>query len=878
MPLAPGARLGPYEIEAPLGAGGMGEVYRARDTRLARSVALKVLPSHLAASAELRARLEREARAVSSLNHPHICTLFDVGRDAGTDYLVMELVEGETLAQKLERGALPLEQTLRYGAEIADALAKAHAAGIVHRDLKPGNVMLTKAGVKLLDFGLARAPEGNGASTTSGASQLATVAQPLTVEGSFVGTFQYMAPEQLEGGEIDARADLWALGCVLYEMATGKRAFDGKSQASVISSILKDEPRPMREMVPLSPGDFERVVRTCLAKDPDERWHSAADLCRELRWIASGGARAEAPVPRARGGRWAWIVAVLALALAAWSLWHGLAGKRGDPHLRTVLMHDAQGEIGTVPADVAISPDGKQVAYVAATPAGKNVWVRALDAPAPRKLSDLGPAQDPFWSPDGRTIGFTTSRDNAKLWKMPAEGGTPLSICDVKWARGASWGTKNVIVFAPAPAGPLYAVPASGGEPRPVTELDPARHETGHRMPWFLPDGEHFLFVALPQSSQGYDVFAGSLSSKSVKKLMTAGSSASYAEPGYLLFVREGKLVAQPFDAARLELKGEPVPLDVPPQNGSMAAARVATASRDGRLAMLKNPMRDSRLEWLGRGGDVLGTLPFPPGMYIDVAASPDGQSALAVRAVTDAQPELWHVDTARGTVRRIGPERRSDAQPTWFPDGRSFAYASIGEGGQRVFVESVDAPGEARLVPALETEFQNPRGVTPDGRTLIVAAMDPATEYDLWAVPVDGSGKPRPVARTPAREGGGAVSPDGRWLALSSHETGRNEVYVQPYPGPGPKTRVSQNGGRDPQWTKGGAELLYVEGGSLMAAPIEPGPALRVGRPRELFRRDDSMTYSATADGERILTATPIGVAFPTIAVTFDWTAEMAP
>ncbi len=562
MPLTPGTRLGPYEVLAPLGAGGMGEVYRAKDTRLDRTVAVKVLPSDLAADADRRARFEREGRAVSSLNHPHICTLHDVGRESGVqgtiDYLVMEYVEGETLDDRLAKGPLPLDQVLRFGAEIADALDKAHRHGIVHRDLKPGNVMLTRSGTKLLDFGLAKQSGVGGKSEPL--STLETKAKPLTTEGTLLGTFQYMAPEQLEGREADARTDIFALGALLYEMASGKRAFTGKNQASLIAAIMSSEPAPISTVQPTTPAALDWVIKTCLAKDPDERWQSAHDVVSQLTWIAHGGSQAGLPGPTAvrRKSRerllWGLTVLALGLALAA-NLFN--ARRRAEPQgaVRSSIVLPEKSALRAA----VLSPDGTKMVCVARDATGRNVlWIRLLDSLVLQPLSGTENPAFPFWSPDSRSIGFFA---DGKLKRIDASGGPAQTLCDAPIGRGGSWSRDGVILFAPVPDGPLYRVPASGGTATRATQKDPVRGETSHRWPFFLPDGKHFLYLVASFGSHAQQekigVYVASLDSKEETLLVRTSSSVAYAAPGYLLFFRERNLLAQPFDQKSLRTTGD---------------------------------------------------------------------------------------------------------------------------------------------------------------------------------------------------------------------------------------------------------------------------------------------------------------------------------
>jgi len=553
MGLTPGTKLGPYEIQSPLGAGGMGEVYRARDTRLGRDVAIKVLPSHLCSDPDLKARFEREAKAISALSHPHICHLYDIGSQDGTDYLVMELLEGESLADRLKKGPLPLKQALQYGVEIAEALEKAHSNGIVHRDLKPGNVMLTKSGAKLLDFGLAK-PAPNLATLASGS--MATMSKPLTVNGMIVGTIQYMAPEQVQGHEADARSDIFALGAVLYEMTTGKRAFAGKSQISVMSAILEKDPEPVSAIQPRASRALDHVIQRALAKDPNGRWQTARDLIQELKWSAESGMLASATVPAAPGRRsretLAWLIScALVATLIAGAVWW----RNSKPASETMYF---PAPLPFPAKDIAVAPNGHSIALVGyQESARRNVlWLYELGSHGVRSLAGTEGASYPFWSADGRSLAFFA---DAKLKKLEVSGGPVQTICDAPAGRGGTWNKDGVIVFTPSTIVGLYRVPASGGTPTEVAAFDRSRGEDSLRWPMFLPDGKHYLYLAANFSGQtGVNaIFVGSLDSKEKRFVVESTANAAYADPGYLVFYRDKTLLAQPFDLKSFALTGE---------------------------------------------------------------------------------------------------------------------------------------------------------------------------------------------------------------------------------------------------------------------------------------------------------------------------------
>ncbi|HEX7880980.1 MAG TPA: protein kinase [Candidatus Eisenbacteria bacterium] len=887
MPLTAGTRLGPYEVVSPLGSGGMGEVYRARDTRLLRDVAVKVLPEQLSANPDLRARFEREARAISSLNHPHICTLHDVGREGGIDYLVMEMVEGETLAARLERGPLPLPEVLRTGAQIADALDRAHRAGVVHRDLKPGNVMLTKSGAKLMDFGLARAtglagPMGEGGRNTA-LTQSPTLVQPLTAEGSIIGTFQYMSPEQLEGKEADARSDLWALGCVLYEMATGRRAFDGRSQASLISSIMKEEPAPIGTTNPVHTGTagfgLERLVSRCLAKSQDDRWQNAGDLKHELEWLASGqsslGASVVAEAARApatrrrRSETLAWVLAAAGIGTALVLYTRMERSSPGAGVMARVSLPLTQHlQLSSESCDIAISPDGRTVAFVAADSTDVDrLWLRSLDSPTARMIPESESATSPFWSPDSRQVAFF-GEGSRKLKKVSAAGGSPVVLADASTPRGGSWSSKGVIVFAPAPEGHLLRLPAEGGEAKPATVLDSSRKDTAHRFPSFLPDGDHFLYAALPPGPDGYAIFAGSLSSTKVTKVMVADSAPAYVEPGFLLFSRDGKILAQRFDRGKLAVEGDAVPIAAAGNTGGMDTEPVASGATNGALVYLQAATANIQFQWFDRRGTVTGSLPIAEGAWAFWDLSLDDR-----RVVIEKDGDLWAVDVERPVPTRLTSTGNNRA-PVWTPDGNRVAFYSNRAGSQEIY--TVDAGGgDVVLVPTTTDKFKTPLDWSRDGRYLVFGSLGASTDWDIWLLPLFGDKTPVPFLRSPFFDLNARVSPDGRWIAYESSESGQTEVYVQSFPTPGRKARVSTTGGRDPAWSRGGRELIYRSGSNLVSVDFDENGGLGSAAPQVLFAMPfGTLGGRASADGNRFLIGVPARDGQrPEICLIQNWT-----
>jgi Tol biopolymer transport system component len=870
----------------------MGEVYRARDTRLGRDVAVKVLPQHLSSNPEVRARFEREAKTVSSLNHPHICTLFDVGREGSTDYLVMELIEGETLATRLARGALPAADLVKTGVQIADALSRAHRAGVVHRDLKPGNVMLTKSGAKLMDFGLARATglAGASASGATALTQSPTVAQPLTAEGTIVGTFQYMSPEQLEGKEADARSDVWALGCVLYEMATGRRAFEGRSQASLISSIMKEEPRALAEVAPMSPPALDRLVRLCLAKDPDDRIQTAHDVKLRLEGMttlatSSGVAHVPAVTPardRGRRERIAWAVAAVALVVAAALAWNGSRPAPPVENTSDLLRFTVTAPPGARLADsndsFAISPDGRTLAFVASDSSGTPVlWVRELGDPDARRLDGTADVTAAFWSPDSRTLAFFSG---GKLRKVSLRGGGSEAICDAPDHRGGAWGPDGHILFAPHATGGLYRVSADGGTPVEVFRPDSARGETGFRYPVFLPGGTHAMFLSLPRQQSNLDIHLGDLATGKRELLMRAGAVPVYSN-GYLVTERNLRLVAQRFDLASRKLVGEPVDLREAPTLVGNYGVPALTASDNGLLAYSAARPADTGVFWYDRSGRRGAALPLPAGRWITVSISPDGTRALAGRVSSSTDIELWLVDLERGASRRFAPEVVL-LQPQWSPDGTRVVYQKNNHGPEDMFVRAVDSASDEPILVS-DALFKNHAQWTPDGVYITYAQPVAGTGWDVWRVRVDGDRTPEPLVRTAVNERGGWVSPDQRWLAFVSDETGREELHVQSYPSGGNRRQLTTNGVGGSvglsamSWSPDGLELIFHDG-EAWVIDIEPGALPRPGVQRRLIPRAAGVIgFAVSRDHQRFLACEPLTSPEPAaIGIDVNWSRAL--
>ncbi|MBI3666800.1 MAG: serine/threonine-protein kinase, partial [Acidobacteria bacterium] len=745
----------------------------------------------------------------------------------------------------------------------------------------PGNIMLTKVGTKLLDFGLAKlqAPEANAAVSLS---VLPTEAGPLTAKGTILGTFQYMAPEQLEGKDADARTDIFAFGAVVYEMATGRKAFEGRSPASLIAAILGSHPPAVSSIQPMSPPALDRMVKTCLAKEPDERWQSARDLKRELQRIAGGGPESPVPAVAMSQGwsRWAWkgaTAVLLAVTLAfAVAYFH-----RPLPETRAVKLTLLPPE-KTSFNEIAVSPDGRRLAFTATDAFGKTqLWVRPLDSLSAQPLPGTEGASYPFWSPDSRFLGFFAA---GKLKKIEASGGPPQTLCNAPVPRGGAWGSDGVIVFAPSFT-PLFRVSAAGGEPQPVTSLDASRSEVAHRWPQFLPDGKHFLFLAFG-SPENTGIYLASLDSKDRTRLLGENSSAAYAS-GYLLFLRERTLLAQPFDAARLQMIGEAVPVDEPVQIDSLLRARFSV-SRSGVLVYDSIVGGSRRLLWFDRAGKQLSSV-GDPGDYLNLNLSPDDQRVAANRR--DSQTgtvDIWLFELSRGVTSRFTFGPGIAGGPVWSPDGSRIAFSSTRDGPWNLYEKLSNGGSDEPLLKSSNNKFA--MGWSPDGRFLLYALyaeQDPKTNSDLWILPLEGGGKPFPFLRSAFNESQGQFSPDGRWIAYTSNESGKSEIYVRPFSGAeagaGAKAQISSNGGTGPRWRRDGKELFYVApDNKLMAVVVKAGAgAFQAGGvPQPLFKTraaDFNFLYAVAADGRRFLVISQAEQAASAPAtVVLNWNAGL--
>ncbi len=878
-----GTKLGPYEITGAIGAGGMGEVYRARDTRLGRDVAIKVLPQQLTQNADAKQRFEREARAVSSLNHPRICTLHDIGHQDGTDFLVMEFLEGETLARRLEKGPLATAELLRIAIEIADALEKAHRQGVIHRDLKPGNIMLTKSGAKLMDFGLAKsaiAGAGAAPSLSSLTQSLNPAGQrptePLTAAGTIVGTFQYMSPEQMEGKETDARSDIFSFGAVLFEMATGKRAFDGKTTASVIAAILEREPPSISQLQPMSPPALDRVVKTCLAKEPDERFQSMHDVKLQVEWIRDAGSQAGVAAPvavhRKNRERIAWAAAALLLIIAViFAAGYFLRAPGQGPSVSAEILPPEKTTFTLMNDDAAgpvvFSKDGKQIAFVAEDASGDtNLYVRSLADKDARMIPNTEGAEYPFWSPDGESLGFYSS---GKLRRVAVNGGPPVEICDAQRMRGGTWLPDDTILFTPDITAGIFRVSASpGSTPVEITKTSSAQDT--NRWPYILPDGKHFLYLASshsnPQASAQNGIYFASLDGKENRFVMPAQSNVVYAR-GELLFVQDGTLLARPFDPSTGKAGGEPVALA---QNVSfnVSSWRAAfDASSNGALIYQPtNGLGGVKLLVMDRDGKVEQTINETDPLS-NVRFSPDGRK-LAIQSRGGAQGyNIWILNLEKGTRLRLTFGYTTEGF-CWSGDGNSVYYVHVAyspDKGSAPIYElhrvNVDGSGRDQMLFESKGRFYM-SSVSPDASKLLLVEPFGSLPLTTGIMDVGPGATPKPLLKEPVGAFRAGFSPDGRWALYISAETGRFELYAVP-PSGGDGQQLTSTGALYWSWRADGKVIEYSTAeGSIYELPIsETTGSLSAGAPRLLFDTHIPSTdqytrqlWDATSDGQRFV------------------------
>jgi Tol biopolymer transport system component len=886
MPLSAGTRLGPYEIVSALGAGGMGEVYRAHDTKLRRDVALKILPDAFATDPERLARFQREAQVLASLNHSHIGAIYGLEESNGIRALVLELVEGPTLADRIAQGAIPLDEALPIARQIAEALEAAHEQGVIHRDLKPANIKLRPDGVvKVLDFGLARLAEAPAASGAVGPSQSPTITTPamMTGVGMILGTAAYMSPEQAKGRPSDKRSDVWAFGSVLYEMLTGKRAFKGEDVSDTLAAVLRDEPDGTALPADTPPA-IRRLLRRSLEKDHKRRLPDIAVARIEIDEALSTGNVEPAIAPGAlrTRERLAWIsivglVTLVALAIAAWAF-------RPVPPPALEMRLEINTPPTTTPTSLAISPDGQKLVFAGTDQGRSGLWLRSMNAVSARALAGTEGASFPFWSPDSRSLGFFA---DAQLKRIDIEEGRVQILANASSPAGGTWNQDGTILFVPADIGPIFRISATGSVPTAVDRID--AKQTGHTFPQFLPDGRHFLYyVAGNPEVRG--VYIGEIGGTDTRRVLDAESAATYTSVGYLLFVRQGTLYAQRLDLGQMALRGSPiavaerVAVTGTPARGFVAAV---SASAAGAIAyrvgsVIENPRR---LTWFDRSGQEIGIAADAANSAVGPALSPDGHR-VALSRTLNGGTGIWLLDLGRGVLSRFTFATAVDTQPIWSPDGRRIAFASNRTGVLDLYEKSASGVGSEQLLLATD-QGKVPNDWSPDGRFLLYRSFDPKTGWDLWALPFGGDRKPIPVVQTNFEERDGQFSPDGRWVAYQSNESGRYEIYVQPFPGPAGKSQISKDGGAQVRWRPDGKELFYIAlDDRLMAVPIHftsddqgvdadaavPLFSTHVGGAVQSPSRQQ---YSVSPDGQRFLmnTVTEEAVSSP-ITVILNWTA----
>lgn len=860
-----GTRLGPYEIVSPIGAGGMGEVWRARDTRLDRQVAIKVLPAALAQNEQFRARFEREAKSISQLNHPNICTLYDIGHESGTSYLVMELLEGESLADRLVRGPLPHADLLRYGAQIAAALDRAHRAGITHRDLKPGNVVITKSGAKLLDFGLAKSSAAPLAVSIDGATEH----KPLTQEGTILGTFQYMAPEQVGGEEADSRTDIFAFGALLYEMATGRRAFEGSTRTSLIAAIVSAHPAPISSIAPMAPPALDHIVKKCLEKDPDDRWQSAHDVASELRWLSEAGSQAgvatTVTLRRKTREKLAWGLAVLfaliAIGVSGWMVARMRTTDAARPFHASVAWPAGLVSVPVAAGPIALSPDGTMLATLVARKSDTFISIYDFSTGKSAVLESTKDGSFPFWSPDSRAIGFFAA---GKLRRVDAAGGAVQVLAEAHQGRGGSWSREGVIVFAPDIQGPLMRVSENGGTTTTVTK--PGNEAFTHRNPLFLPDGKRFLFIERQSRTEAFGrLMAGSLDGATPRQVLEHASNAQFFS-GRLLFVRDGNLLAQHFDLDTLSVSGAISPIA---ENLSYYNPRDLgdfSVSQTGLLAFRHEVAAENTLAWFDRDGRLIETLTDSGSFGIASVSRDLRQVALVREEAASASFDLWIVDaTTRQTRRATFSKFPSPTNCAFSPDGQRLAVSSLsgtagggpkggGWASSSLWLQPVSGVRTDKVL--LESTRFYVRDWSPDGMVLLGDTQRTGTGHDLTYVRLDDAkAEVRDFVKTQYDERSPRFSPDGRWVLYSSNESGRPEVYLVDFPDAGRKFQISRDGGFAPIWSSDGSEIFFAQPpDAVMSVPVKLGDTIEIGAPVKLALSAAKTSAPFASDGKRFL------------------------
>jgi len=875
-------RIGPYPIERELGRGGMGVVYLGRDTRLNRRVAIKVLPEAFALDPERLARFEREARLVASLNHPNIAGIYGIEGEGGHRFLALEYVDGETLAERIARGPLPLDEALDICRQITAALEAAHEGGVVHRDLKPANIKVTTAGeVKVLDFGLAKGGAETGSESSSDLSHSPTLTRAATGAGVILGTAAYMSPEQARGKAVDKRADIWAFGCLLYECLTARQAFAGETVSDMIALILAGEP-DWNALPTATPERVRGLLRRCLEKDARRRLRDIGDARMEIEDVLAVRASSSSMVAgttAVKRSRWVFEWARLAgvALLAAAAAWFVPRAFRGPERIQTSRFTVPQPQgvfLFTDGASPAISPDGRLMTFVANDSTGESrIWLRKLESTVAKPIPGTNKTERyVFWSPDSREIAFDSE---GKLKKISVAGGDAEVVCSIKSLRGGSWNRGGVILIAPNPNGCIYRVPASGGEPQPVTTLDSTRGETAHRFPQFLPDGRHFLFTTLPARAGKFDIYLGSLDSPKRQLLLTASTGVTWAPPGHLLFARDGKLIAQGFDANAMRLRGEPVPLGDVVTGTTYSGGPIASASRTGSVVYIPLQVTDQRVAWVDFSGREVAPIPLAPGPYTAGSLAPDDRRVALQRSESVDASDIWIADLERGVATRFTDEPGTNEAPIWSPDGTRIAYGWSNNSAQVLKIKSLVGDTVATFLES-DPLFKRDHRWSPDGQNIIYSRLDPSTQWDIWVLPLGGDRKPFPYLRTRFSEYGAEVSPDGRWILYQSDESGQFEIYVQSFPIPGGKYQVTTGGGAYATWSRDGRQIYYALNSDpihAFEADVQIGAEFRLGPPRlavTLPKDQRGIVPSHTA--KRFLALLPAGNdPTPSITVVLD-------
>ena len=889
MSLAPGTHVGSYEVLGSLGAGGMGEVYRARDTRLKRDVAIKILPDSFATDPDRLARFQREAEVLAALNHPNIAAIYGFESSAGVQALVLELVEGPTLAERIALGPIPVSETLQIARQVADALDAAHEQGIVHRDLKPANIKLrTDGAVKVLDFGLAKVLEPVSSARADVTASPTITTPAMTGVGIILGTAAYMSPEQAKGRAADRRSDVWSFGCVIFEMLTGRRAFAGEDVSDTLATVLKDEPA-WQHLPPSTPDSIQALLRRCLQKDRKHRLRDIGDARLEID-VAISQPADRGSSSRKRSIERLVLITALAIvtAVAGWAMVRGSRPIPPAPEMRV----DIDTPPTRDPVSLAISPDGRRIVFAATTDGRSRLWVRSLDATAVRPLAGTEDARFPFWSPDGRSVGLFAADD--KLKRIDVDSGTMETLANAPVGSGGAWNRDGTVLYSPVPDSPIIRAAPSAGAVLAIgaaglTRLDRPRH-TGHRFPQFLPDGRHFLYyVAGAPDVRG--VYVSDLDGSLSRRLLDADAPAAYASTGQLLFVRQRTLWAQDFDTRTLQLSGIPFQLadQIAIDTGRNVAALSASAA--GPIVYRTGSMAGgSQLTWFDRSGKELGKAGGPApdaGLTFNPCLSPDGRFVAMSRSV-NGNTDIWQLDIERNVFDRFTSEPVPEIYPVWSPDGQRIVYSSptSGKPGFDLYAKNVNSttPGALLLkvdTVAVATDWSS------DGHVLLYRRLDPKTGTDIWALPLDGDRRPYPVVQTGFEERDAQFSPDGKWIAYQSNESGRFEIYVQPFPGPGRKTPVSADGGAQPRWQRDGRELFYITlDGQLQSVSMrfDSNGTIQAGSPVRLFQTHvgavvqggSSQAYVVSRDGQRFLMNTVAEVASSSpITMILNWRGQ---